>query len=118
MDKHGVGRVLLLRVGGALDGSLPAPDQVAASARAAGARFVLLDATGASYADSDGLRWLLRVREMLEGSGKRLRIAARRGGKVWRNLALLDARLEMYGSVGGAWKEAWCFTAREPERKP
>ena len=107
MDGQGVGRVLLLRVTGPLDGGAPDPRQVTASANACGARFVLLDATRAPYADSGGLRWLLGLRSELDEAGRQLHIAAKRGSKVWRNLDLLNAGLEIFGSVGAAWKEPW-----------
>jgi anti-anti-sigma regulatory factor len=87
-----------------LDGGGPTPSEVAAQCHACGAHFVLLDITGAPYADSEGLRWLLRLRDTLEAEGKDLRIAARRGGKVWRNLDLLGADFEIFDSVRAAWK--------------
>lgn len=102
---QGCGRWLLLRCwDNPLDGRGPTPAQVAAQAYACAAHFVLLDVTDAPYADSDGLRWLLRLRDTLEAEGKCLRIAARRGGKIWRNLDLLGADFEVFESVRTAWK--------------
>ena len=101
---YGCGRRLLLRWGGPLDGRGPAPALVAARSDAGAVRLVLLDMTGAPYADSDGLRWLLRLRDGLEARGKGLRIAARPGGNVWRNLGLLGADLDVFESVRAAWK--------------
>jgi ABC-type transporter Mla MlaB component len=98
------GRLLLFRWDGPLDGHGPTPAQVAAQSRVCAARNVLLDATHTPYADSDGLRWLLRLQDHLQAQGKGLRIAARRGSKVWRNLILLGAGLEVFESVRAAWK--------------
>src|SRR4029079_18758765 len=97
------GRVLLLHARGPLEGSGAAPERIAARMRDAGARLLLLDATVAPYADSDGLRWLLRLRAEGEKAGQSLRIVARQGGKVWRNLMLLEVEWEMYGSLRHAW---------------
>lgn len=107
MKEHALGRVLLVRWEGALDGSGPAPSRVAADARHCGARFLLLDTTRASYANSDGLRWLITLRSELEKAGRRLRLAAKPQGKVWRNLTLLQLKLDVYESVGRAWKTPW-----------
>ena len=101
--KH-LGRVFLLRWDGPLDGSGPAPAQVAASAVCADARFILLDLLRVPFADSDGLRWLLALTSEAAASGVGLRIAVRPGGKVRRNLALLQVGLELHESVALAWK--------------
>ena len=102
--KMAAGRVLLLRWEGALDGSGPPPQRLAEAVRACGARFLLLDTTQVPYADSDGLRWLVRLRAELEAHGRRLRLAVRPHSKVWRSLALLHLGLEVYGSLRAAWK--------------
>ena len=99
-----LGRVFLLRWDGPLDGSGPAPAQVAAGAVCADARFLLLDLSHVPFADSGGLRWLLALTGETAAAGLGLRVAARPGGKVRRNLALLQAGLELYDSVARAWK--------------
>src|SRR3712207_6745136 len=112
MNGSAVGRVLLLRWEAPLDGMGEPPQQVAARAAQNASRTVLLDITGVPYVDSDGLRWLLRLQNELEATGRTLRIAARRGGKVWRNLALLDAGLDLHESVASAWKNTVRKNAR------
>ncbi len=104
IKENKIGRVLLLRWEEQLDGSGPTPEQVAATAYCSGARYALLDLTHAAYADSEGLRWLLLLRNALDGHDIGLRIAARAGGKVWRNLKILEANLDLYETVALAWK--------------
>jgi len=100
-----LGRVLVLRVSGPFDGNGAAPpERVATRAKREGARFLLVDATGAPYIDSGGLRWLLALRQAAQAGGQRLRIAARRAGPIWRNLMLLGIPLELYGSPRRAWR--------------
>jgi hypothetical protein len=106
-----VGTVLLVRCGhapldGAHGGSAMTAAEIADRARSAGVRTILLDATGAPYADSDGLRWLLRLKQEVEASDIALCAVAAPHGKVWRNLALLDAGLEMYDDLHVAWDHA------------
>lgn len=107
MNRLGIGRVLLLRWQGAVDGSGPSAKKMGDQAHADGARFVLLDFTRAPFIDTAGLRWLLALKCDMEERGFGLRLAAKRGGKVWRNVALLDVGLDMYGSVGAAWNAPW-----------
>ena len=107
IKEHLSGRVLLLEWEGPLDGSDPSHVAAAARALTSQERFLLLDMTRAAYADTAGLRWLFRLRDRAEASGKRLRIAARRGGKVWRNLALLAAGIDVYESLPQAWAAPW-----------
>ena len=101
-----LGRVLVLRVAGPFDGSGAAPpERVAERGRRAGARLVLVDATSAPYIDSGGLRWLLGLHRAVREGGQRLRVAARRNGRVWRNLALLGLDdLDLFGSPRRAWR--------------
>lgn len=105
--EHAFGRVMLLSWQGALDGSGPTPEQVVSDANRRRARFLLLDTTHADYADSNGLRWLIRLRALLEAAGRTLRIVVKPQGKIWRNLSLLQLRLDMYDSVRGAWRTPW-----------
>lgn len=67
-------------------------------------RGLLLDTTRASYADSDGLRWLLALKAACDAEGFPLRILARKGGRVWRNLRLLNANLALFASGRAAWR--------------
>ena len=103
------GRVLLLAgetvFGGG--GDAPTPEALAALATRSGVRFALLDATRAPYADSDGLRWLLRLRRELESACIVLRVAAAPGSRVWRNLMLLGVNLDLHESARSAWKCPW-----------
>lgn len=113
------GRVLVLRWEGVLDGSGPTPEQVFASAQRRHARFLLLDTTDVPYADSDGLRWLRRLRDVMEERGHSLRIAARPQGRVWRSLSLVQIDLDVYASARQAWKTPWRHEAANdstPER--
>ncbi len=107
VEEHALGRVLILHWNGVLDGTGLSPEQVRVDLVQCGARLLLLDTTRAPYADSEGVRWLLRLQNHLEACGKRLRIVARPQGKVWRVLSLLQLGLEMFESVGRAWKAPW-----------
>ena len=112
-----LGRVFVIRCDGPLDGRAAAPERIAQQAR--GARVLLVDATAAPYADSEGLRWLLRLRQLAGEAGQCLRIAARRGGRVWRNLMLLHYDFEIFASARSAW-ESPCLApeGQRVERKP
>lgn len=107
IKQHALGRVLVLRCEGELDGSGPTPEQIAATARERKTRFLLLDTTRAAYADTNGLRWLIRLRTLLESAGVAVRVAALPRGKVWRILALLQLGLDVHESCGRAWKTPW-----------
>jgi Anti-anti-sigma regulatory factor (antagonist of anti-sigma factor) len=96
-----MGRIFYLRCDGPMGG--PPPERLADEASADGARIVLVDATHAEYADSEGLRWLLALRREADERGLCLRIAAPTGGKVWRNIKLLDAGLSLHPTVQSAW---------------
>ena len=97
-----LGRVFVIRCEGPLDGDAVEPEVIAQRAR--GARVVLVDATASPYADSEGLRWLLRLREETIAAGQCLRIAARRGGRIWRNLTLLRSDFNIFASARSAWE--------------
>lgn len=107
IKQHALGRVLLLRCEGELDGTGPTPEQVVTTARQRKTRFLLIDTTRAAYADSNGLRWLIRLRTLLEAAGQPLRIAAPPQGKVWRTLLLLHLGLDVQESCVRAWKTPW-----------
>ena len=107
IKQHALGRVLILRCEGELDGTGPTPEQVVTAARQRHARFLLVDTTRAAYADTNGLRWLMRLRTLLEAAGQSLRVAAAPQGKVWRSLSLLHLGLDVYESCGRAWKTPW-----------
>lgn len=95
---HTVGRTALLRCNAPLAGG-PEPKQLIAQIEKSGARTVLLDASQAGWADSEGLRWLLALQGALLARGHRFRVVAREGGRVWRNIRLLQTDLPLFVSV-------------------
>lgn len=99
---HTAGRTALLRCDSPLSGG-PDPDILLAQIERSGAREVLLDTTHASWADSEGLRWLLALHQTLSTHGHPLRIVAPTGGRVWRNISLLQTDLPVFASVKAAW---------------
>jgi len=105
---HALGRVYLLDCAGPLGG--PDPDALLLEAIGGGARIVLVDATRAAYADSQGLRWLLCLRNAAAERDVCLRLAAPEGGNIWRNVTLLRAGFLLYPSVQSAWS-ALCTSA-------
>ncbi len=107
MNEQGVGRVFLLKCPGSLDGNGITPEEVVQRTVKAGAKFIIVDATEASFVDTPGVRWLLRLRTLLEGMGKGLRIAARSKGSVSRNLQILEVNIDCYDSVAMAWRTPW-----------
>ncbi|MDQ2686908.1 MAG: STAS domain-containing protein [Armatimonadota bacterium] len=107
IKQYNLGRVLVLRCEGELDGTGPTPEQVLATAQQRKARFLLLDTTRAAYADTNGLRWLMRLRTLLEAAGLGVRVAALPRGKVRRILSLLQLGLDVHDSCGHAWKTPW-----------
>jgi hypothetical protein len=94
---YSLGRALLIRCVGPLGG--PEPEETVAKARRAHIRIVVVDATHADYADSDGLRWLLAMQSGAAEEGIEVRIAACEGGNIWRNVVLLRAGLPLYSDV-------------------
>lgn len=117
IKQHALGRVLLLRCEGELDGTGPTPEQVVTAARQRQARFLLLDTTQAAYADTNGLRWLIRLRALLEAAGQSLRIAAPPKGKVCRSLTLLQLEMDVYETCGRAWRTPWRTRAAGEQKK-
>jgi hypothetical protein len=103
---HGVGRMLLLRCDAPLSSDSLSVDSVRQELTRRRCRGVLLDVTRASYADSDGLRWLLALKAACDAGGIPLRILARKGGRVWRNLRLLNANRALFASGRAAWRGA------------
>ena len=99
---HTAGRTALLRCNAPLSGG-PDPVALLAQIERSGAREVLLDTTQASWADSEGLRWLLALHQTLNTHGHALRIVAPTGGRVWRNISLLKTDLPVFTSVKAAW---------------
>ncbi|MBM3459261.1 MAG: STAS domain-containing protein [Armatimonadetes bacterium] len=59
-----------------------------------------LDLGAADYVDSDGIRWLRRLRDGLVGRGVELGLAVRQGSRVERTLRLVEMdltfRIERY----------------------
>jgi len=86
-----------------MTGDAPTPDDVVSFAKSRKARFLVLDTTDSPYADSDGLRWLFRLRELQMP----FRIAARPGGKVWKALKIFGLDQNLYESMSGAWRTPW-----------
>ena len=97
---HHAGRALLICCVGPLGG--PAPEITIGEAKAAHARIVIVDAMCADYADSDGLHWLLTLRAAAAEQHIEVRIAAREGSNIWRNLLLLRAGFPLYAHVQAA----------------
>jgi hypothetical protein len=97
---YSLGRALLIRCVGPLGG--PELEAVVEEARSGRTRIVIVDATHADYADSDGLRWLLGLRSAAVERGIEVRIAAGEGGNIWRNILLLRVGLPLYPDVQSA----------------
>lgn len=95
------GRTALLRCNAPLSGG-PDVTQLVTQIERTGARDVLLDTTKAGWADSDGLRWLLALKQTLQTHGHSLRVVAREDGRIWRNITLLQTDLPLFGSVRAA----------------
>ena len=95
------GRTALLRCNAPLSGG-PDVTQLVTQIERTGAREVLLDTTKANWADSDGLRWLLSLHQLLQTHGHSLRIVAQENGRIWRNITLLQTDLPLFGSVRAA----------------
>jgi hypothetical protein len=102
---HTAGRTALLRCNAPLSGG-PDPITLLAQIERSGVRGVLLDTSdvSCSWADSDGLRWLLDLHRTLQTHGHSLRIVAPVGGRVRRNIALLQTDLPLFASVKAAWQ--------------
>ena len=103
-----LGRILLVRCGQTpLDGESGSSGvgarEIIARAQKGGARTVLLDATVSPYADSGGLRWLLRLKQEAENSGLSLRTVTSPGSRIERNLSLLKAGFDIYEDLHTAW---------------
>ena len=98
-----IGRIVLLRWKDIMTGDAPIPDDVIRFALSRKARFLVLDTTSAPYADSDGLRWLFKLRDLCIP----FRIAARPGGKIWKALMMFGLTQELYSSVRDAWRTPW-----------
>ena len=108
-----IGRVVLLRWKDIMSGDAPLPDDIVRYAKSRKARYLLLDTTDAPFADSDGLRWLIKLREQ----SLPIRIAARPGGKIWKALKIFGLDNEMYGTVKGAWRSPWGVYTLTPAPK-
>lgn len=102
---HRAGRLFLVRLSAPLCGG-PNIDLLRQKMKEQRTRALLVDATRAPYADSDGLRWLLAVKAACDADGRRLRIVARRESKVWRNVRLLNANLALFASGRAAFQGA------------
>lgn len=105
-----VGRTLMLRACGPLDGDSTlcrtAPAEIAHRAHREHSRVVVLDAYPTEYADSDGLRWVLALRSALVAEGVPFHVVSRPHSRVRRNLDLLSADLSLYETVQDALRPA------------
>jgi anti-anti-sigma factor len=78
------------RVAGAIDGdSVPGLSRRLAEALNGGCERLTLDLGAAEYVNSDGVRWLQRVKSELGPRGIPFRLAVRQGSGVERTLDLL-----------------------------
>lgn len=117
MTESGVGRVFLCKCQGGLDGNGATPEEVIQHASRSGAKFLIVDATEAVYVDSPGVRWLLKLRTLVEGMGKGLRIVARSKSPVSRNLQILQVDIDRFDSLATAWRTPWSLQAlKDSER--
>lgn len=103
-----IGRVVLLRWQDPLTAEAPHPEDVVRFAAARKARLLVLDTLAAPYADSDGLRWLFKMREQPIP----YRIVARPGGKIWKALKIFGLDQDLYSSVQSAWRTPWDLQPR------
>lgn len=103
VQSRNAGRVFLLRPRGPLGQPDDSPERLVEQARSEGAQTILLDMTRTPYIDSDGLRWLMRLKRAAE-DGSSLRVAAPQDGRVWRNLKLLDTGIAVFASLRDAWR--------------
>ncbi|MBC8141668.1 MAG: hypothetical protein H7Y38_09545 [Armatimonadetes bacterium] len=105
-----VGRALMLRAAEPLDAESflcrTAPENILRRVRADQLRVVVLDAYPTEYADSDGLRWLLALKEVLAKENIPFHVVSRPHSRVRRNLDLLRADLSQYDLVQDALRPA------------
>ena len=106
LTTHAAGRGFIIRWEKAIDGSDPTIEKVAEETVRRGAKFIVFDASRAPCIDSAGLRWMLGLRARAEAAGVVLRIVARPGSKVARNLNLLNMDLDIFPSAVEAWQAA------------
>jgi hypothetical protein len=118
MNEQGVGRVFVVRCPGSLDGNGLTPEEVVQGVVKSGAKFLILDATSAAFVDTPGVRWLIRLRSLLESMGKGFRIAARTKGGIPRNLEILKVNIDCYDTVATAWRTPWkSFNTTPPAKR-
>ncbi|MGO8670202.1 MAG: hypothetical protein ACLQVD_02375 [Capsulimonadaceae bacterium] len=103
MTLQPAGRVLVLRWSTAVNGDAPAPDEIARVAATNSARFVVVDTTSAPYTDTNGIRWLMRLREL----PMNFRIAVRPNGRISRALKLVQFEGATVDTARRAWSEPW-----------
>ncbi|MDR3709854.1 MAG: hypothetical protein P4L33_16280 [Capsulimonadaceae bacterium] len=78
-----------------------------------GARFFIIDATDAAYVDTPGVRWLLRLRALIENMGKGLRIVTHSKSPVTRNLQMLQVDIDRYETLATAWRTPWTTASND-----
>ena len=102
------GRRLVVQCGRELSDETGRLIEQMAQAQTGRSRSVVLDLSGAAYADSGGLRWLLRFVETLERHGAELHLVVAQQSRVARALALSGyARfLKLHSSARSAWRGA------------
>ena len=100
------GRRLVVRCGRELSDETGRLIERMAHACGGRSRSVVLDLSGAEYADSGGLRWLLRFVEALEQHGAKLHLIVAQQSRVSRALALsgYSRFLSLHASARSAWR--------------
>lgn len=101
-----------------LGGFGPAPEQVGATAQLCRTRCVLLDLSGTRSADGGGLAWLLDLRDAMAEAGHEFGVVARRKTRLWDDVLVLDAEIELFESVGRARKAFLFDVGGEPRIFP
>lgn len=98
------GRRLLIRCTGELSAATLAGLESLFS-RSLTSRLVVLDLSGVSFADSEGLRWLLRLDASLRARRQDLRVLVRQGSSLQRALSLTgyDRLVDLHHSGRSAW---------------
>ena len=114
---YDVGRTWLLRLCSPLTGG-PDVNGIRAAMKQRGAKSLVVDATAAEYADSNGLRWLMSLQQSLSMHGMVVRVLASRNSKVLRNLQLLGGGFEVTTDARTAWyRKGWSkVTPRQSRR--
>jgi anti-anti-sigma factor len=102
------GRRLVVRCGRELSDETGRLIERMAQVHAGPSRSVVLDLSNAAYADSGGLRWLLRFMVTLEQHNAKLHLVVAQKSRVARTLALsgYGCFLSLHSSARSAWRGA------------